>query len=108
MVGVEICACANCVEGRTAEGTRSCVGSPFGRIAAFASVVTAAAPATATPVRNLRRSTDLPLLAGEVFFVMTRSSIVVAGLAAAPAAHAAGLRFPGNSRMQTVSARRLG
>jgi hypothetical protein len=51
-VGVEICACAYCVEGRTAAGTRSCVGSPFGSIADFASVVTAAAPATATPVRE--------------------------------------------------------
>src|SRR5262245_43140076 len=48
---------------------RSGVGSPFGRIADFASVVTAAAPATATPVKNLRRST---LFEWDVFFVMTR------------------------------------
>src|SRR5580765_5409180 len=46
------------VEGRSVP--RAGVGSlPPGSIAAFASPATAAAPATATPVKNLRRSTLL-------------------------------------------------
>src|SRR5882672_691614 len=63
---VEISACASTVEGRRAAGAG--VGSwPLGRIAALPdSLVTAAAPATATPARNFRRST----LFDELFFMM--------------------------------------
>src|SRR3954470_10023125 len=58
-------ACAAIVVGRRADGARG-VLSLLGRIAALpASGVTAAAPATATPARNFRRST----LFDEFFFM---------------------------------------
>src|ERR1700704_5084744 len=63
--GVDTSAWASAVEGRRAAGARA-VSLPPGRIAALpAAGVTAAAPATATPARNFRRSTLLL----ELFFM---------------------------------------
>src|SRR5713226_6839044 len=57
--GVPVSACATCIEGGSAEGTRGAGAVSAARAAAGAVIVEAAvaAPAATTPVRNLRRPT---------------------------------------------------
>src|SRR5437588_6317103 len=80
---VEISAWATTVDGRVEAGARG-APLPSSRIAALApSPVTAAAPVTATPLRNFRRSTVL-----DAFFFMNHPpcrSVEIAPMHAQPA-----------------------
>jgi len=52
--GVAVSAAARCADGRNPDGRRWGVGAAIG---VFCGVTAVAAPATATPARNFRRST---------------------------------------------------
>src|SRR5882724_1555954 len=56
--GIPVSAAATCIEGGSADGSRA--GAAPGVVAAFATggVTAVAAPATATPAKNLRRLTS--------------------------------------------------